>query len=63
MNHVPKLDHLSGSWIITRIKDGSVVGEFYDINNVSRFNPETCNIETAYQYLTRINKELINIGL
>jgi hypothetical protein len=60
INHVPELDYFSGSWIVTRIKDGSVFGEFYDPSNVSKFNPEVCRIETAYQYLTRINRTLRN---
>jgi hypothetical protein len=60
IKHVPELDHFSGSWIVTRIKDGSVIGEFYERSNVEKFNPETCHIETVYQYLTRINREIKN---
>jgi len=48
----------SNSWIITRIKTGEVIGEFYDYKNVLKFNPETCLIETAYDYLCRINDEI-----
>lgn len=59
MPHVPKLDHYSGSWIVSRIKDGSVIGEFFKESNVEKFNPNTCRIETAYQYLTRINREIL----
>jgi hypothetical protein len=55
--HVPELDHFSGSWVVSR-KDGTVVGEFYERSNVEKFNPETCVVETAYQYLTRINSEI-----
>lgn len=56
--HIPELDHFSNSWIVTRIKDGSVIGEFYERSNVEKFNPATCRVETAYQYLTRINRTL-----
>lgn len=55
--HIPELDHYSGSWVVSRKKDGSVIGEFYDLENVKKFNTETCNVETALQYLQRINCE------
>ncbi|MFC8688188.1 hypothetical protein [Brevibacillus porteri] len=54
---VPERDHFSGSWIVTRKTDGSVIGEFYDLKNVEKFNPDTCQVETAYQYLCRINNK------
>lgn len=62
-NTLPELDRYSGSWIVTRIKDGSVIGEFYERSNVEKFNPETCIIETAYQYLCRINREIRQTGI
>lgn len=46
------------SWVITRKSTGDVIGEFFDPRNVARFNPETCIIETAHQYLGRINAEI-----
>jgi hypothetical protein len=57
-NTIPELNHFSGSWIVTRIEDGSIIGEFYERSNVEKFNLNTCRIETAYQYLCRINREL-----
>jgi hypothetical protein len=59
--HVPNLEHISGSWIVTRIADDSVIGEFYNRSNVSRFNPITCRVETAFQYLTRISRLIKSI--
>lgn len=56
-SEVPELDHFSGSWIVTRKTDGSVIGEFYNRNIVSQFNPNAYLIETALQYLYRINRE------
>lgn len=56
---IPELDHFSGSWIVSR-KDGMVVGEIFERSNVEKFNPETCIVETSYQYLTRINRESKN---
>lgn len=56
MIHIAELEHVSGSWIITRINDGSVIGEFYERSNVEKFNPLTCRVETSLQYLSRINR-------
>ena len=55
---VPLLEPGCGSWVITRKATGEVIGEFFDRRNVERFNPETCLIETAMQYLGRINREI-----
>ena len=52
---IPKLEQHCGSWIITRKRDAAVIGEFFDRRTVERFNPDTCLIETAAQYLGRIN--------
>jgi hypothetical protein len=57
---IPELDHFSGSWVVTRKVDGSVIGEFYERGNVEKFNSETCVVETRYQYLCRINREIKN---
>lgn len=51
-------DQFSNSWIMTRKATGEVIGEFYNINNVKKFNPEKVLIETAYTYLCRISKEI-----
>ncbi len=55
---IPELDHYSGSWIVSRKDTGEVVGEFFDRKTVERFNPELVTIETAYQYLCRINRQI-----
>ncbi|QSF43515.1 LPD29 domain-containing protein [Paenibacillus tianjinensis] len=56
--HIPELGHFSGSWVVSGVKDGSVIGEFYERSNIEKFNPEACLIETALQYLQRINKSI-----
>lgn len=56
--HIPALEHHCGSWIATRIADNSVVGEFFERNNLLKLNPKTIRVETAAQYLGRVNKEL-----
>lgn len=55
---IPPLEPHCGSWIITRRASGEVIGEFSERSNVEKFNPETCLIETAAQYLGRLNSEI-----
>lgn len=55
---IPELEPHCGSWVVSRKADGSVIGEFFERSNVERFNPETCLIETAAQYLGRLNQGL-----
>lgn len=55
MPDIPELDPHCGSWVITRRATEEVIGEFYDRKLVERFNPATCLVETASQYLGRIN--------
>jgi hypothetical protein len=57
-DHVPPLEAHCGSWVVTRRATGEVIGEFYDRRNVARFNPATCLIETAQQYLGRVNRAI-----
>ena len=52
---IPTLEPHCNSWIVSRIADGSVIGEFYERGSVERFSPTTCRVETAAQYLGRIN--------
>lgn len=47
----------TGSWVVTR-HDGTMVGEFFDRRLVARFDPAKVRIETALQYLGRINREV-----
>ena len=54
-------DIYSKSWVITEKSTGEVVGEFYLESLVEMFDEEKVIIETAYQYLTRINKEIKNV--
>jgi hypothetical protein len=53
---IPELERWCGSWVVSRKSTGDVIGEFFDRRSVERFNPQTCIIETAQQYLARINK-------
>ena len=58
MTAIPALPHGCNSWIVTRRDTGAVVGEFYDARIVARFNPERVIIETAADYLVRLNATL-----
>lgn len=55
----PELDRFSGSWFVVRNEDGACLGEFYDARSVAKFNGATCRAETAYQYLCRVNAEIV----
>ena len=56
---IPELEPHCGSWIITRKDDGEVIGEFYDRKNAEAlFDTGKVVIETAAQYLGRINREI-----
>jgi hypothetical protein len=46
------------SWILTRLSTGEVLGEVYDPRVIARVNPERIRVETAYAYLTRINRDI-----
>lgn len=59
MIEIPPLEPHCGSWIVSR-KTGEVIGEFYERANVQKFNPATCTVETAAQYLGRINANIRN---
>jgi hypothetical protein len=56
--HVPALPYGCNSWVVTRKSTGEVVGEFYDWRNVAIFDPDKALIETAADYLDRINEEI-----
>lgn len=46
------------TWILTRKSTGEVIGEFYDYKNVLKYDPKKVLIETAREYLGRINQEI-----
>ena len=48
----------SNSWVVTRKDTKEVVGEFFDLVNIDKFNTEAVIIETTYDYLCRLNKSI-----
>lgn len=55
--HIPPLGR-SNSWVVTRKGDGGMVGEFFDASVVARLDPAKCLIETAHDYLCRVNPRM-----
>ena len=58
MNEVPELEHHCGSWIISRKSDGKSVLETFSREIAEKINTEKYTIETALQYLCRINRKI-----
>lgn len=56
MSHIPQLPHHCNSWVVTRKSDGQVIGEFFNLASVERFNPEKVLIQTTDAYLAALNK-------
>jgi len=56
---IPELEPNCGSWIVTRKRDGHVIGEFFSRGVVGQFRRDEYLIETAAQYLTRLNQSLL----
>ncbi len=55
---IPALEAHCGSWVVSRKDTGEVVGEFWERRTVERFSADKVNIETAAQYLNRLNREI-----
>lgn len=51
------------SWVVTRLNDGEVVGEFFEQRIVDRINREKYRVEEAGAYLGRINAEIREANL
>ncbi len=57
---VPELEHHCGSWVVTRKSDDAVIGEFFHRSTVECVNQARYRVETALQYLARLNESLMN---
>lgn len=55
---VPELCALSGSWVICSKATGRAVLETFNRDVAGSVNQEKYFIETAYTYLTRLNREI-----
>lgn len=53
----PPLPHGNGSWIVKRRATGEVIGEFFNPNNVRKFNRRTCEAIPIGAYLASLNAQ------
>lgn len=49
---------LCNSWIITRTSDGLAIFETYSATVADRINRDVYTVETAWEYLARINRTI-----
>lgn len=54
---LPPLPPGCGSWIVSRKDTGEVVGEFFSARTVGRIDQTRFNVESALDYLARINRK------
>lgn len=55
MATVPDLEPHCGSWLISERDSGTAVLELFERSTVERINQEKYRVETAAQYLGRVN--------
>jgi hypothetical protein len=55
---IPALEPHCNSWVVSRMSDGAVIGEFTCKARLGVFEAKQVRIETAAQYLGRINGEI-----
>lgn len=54
----PPLPRFNGSWIVKRISDGEVLGEFFEADSVRQFNGATCEAIPIGEHLASLNKRI-----
>lgn len=53
---------LCNSWIITRTSDGLAIFETYSATVAAKVNRDVYTVETAWEYLARINRTIREQG-
>lgn len=53
----PSLQPHEGSWIVKRIADGVVLGEFFEADNVRKFNGAKCEAIPIGKHLANLNSK------
>jgi hypothetical protein len=53
---------LCNSWIITRTSDGRAIFETYSAAVAAKVNRDAYTVETAWEYLARINRTIREQG-
>jgi hypothetical protein len=51
----PQLPHFNGSWIVKRRATGEVIGEFFNPDNVRKFNGAICEAIPIAQHLASLS--------
>lgn len=52
----PPLPRFNGSWIVKRRATGEVIGEFFNPDDVRKFNGATCEAIPIAQHLASLSK-------
>lgn len=52
----PPLPPFNGSWIVKRRSSGEVIGEFFNADNVRKFNGAKCDAIPIGQHLASLSK-------
>ena len=55
---IPELEHHCGSWVVCNKASGAVVLETFHRATAERVNQAKYGVETAAQYLGRINQKI-----
>ena len=56
---IPKLELGCNSWVVS-YKTGEVIGEFTDEGIVGSFRKDECNVETANQFLKKVDERIVD---
>lgn len=55
---IPELEHHCGSWVVCNKASGAVILETFDRRTAERVNQSKYSVETAAQYLGRLNNKI-----
>lgn len=55
---IPELEHHCGSWVVCNRASGAVVFETFHRKTAERVNQDKYSVETAVQYLSRLNRKI-----
>lgn len=56
---IPELEPGCNSWIVSNIT-GEVIGEYTDIRIVGSFRKDECIVETANQFLKKVDERIVD---
>ena len=56
---IPELEPECNSWVVSYLT-GEVIGEFTDKRIVGTFRKDECNVETANQFLKKVDERIVD---